>query len=653
MDRLLSRARKDYLISTGLSDSVVIVNIDVDNLSTFCAVTVTDSSWNEVDYGKSLVRQLKEELPVAQAKMQTKGADATGTGDKPYVKELTAELVSHHVGTVSSAKPVSHLSYEDIDKMFLSITTEYGSFEKLKSSYSLYLRDTGGQVEFQEMIALLIFGPSIFIFVFRVDLEFQGKFSIEYRVSKSKSTNSYTSSITIEEALLQCLASVYAMDTSSTAGVQTHKPLVFIVGTHVDRLDPPADTKKIAELDSHLDSLIKKNGFQDIVQYADDSSSQVIFPVDNTSSNDADIKPLRSKIHSLVSKNRKFSVEYPVSYLLFCLDLQKKQYSTLSLDECKDIAAKYGIVGDQVSHLLQFLHLRIGVIQYFNVDGLRHIVVKEPQVLFNKVTNLIIRTFSSRALTSSEWVEFRRGIVTASVLESVVRSNDRITTQDFLKLLLHLRIITHYPSTTDSEERYFIPCVLKHAQESSEEDLHTDVLPLYVQFQCSHCPKGLFGVLVTHLMTPECEGHGIRTSFALILEKIFRDQVSFEVKSLADQDTLSLRMFPSHLQVNFYPSISLCDHRDMSIGEVCSDVRQIIEMSIHRSLENLHYNQDQVKPLMCFKCEECPDLHHVNKGNKMYCRTTNTMLPIPLNGRCWYNEGKFHFAWLILLPNFD
>lgn len=85
--------------------------------------------------------------------------------------------------------------------------------------------------------------------------------------------------------------------------------------------------------------------------------------------------------------------------------------------------------------------------------------MKEPQVLFNKVTNLIIRTFSCKALTTKEVRDFQKGILTASVFESVVSSEDKITCQEFL---VHLRIIAPYPSPGDEEERYFLPCVLNH-----------------------------------------------------------------------------------------------------------------------------------------------------------------------------------------------
>ena len=323
---------------------------------------------------------------------------------------------------------------------------------------------------------------------------------------------------------------------------------------------------------------------------------------------------------------------------MFCLDLQNLKCSVLSFDKCKAIAAKYGIRGDQdVLHLLQFLHLRMGVIQHFDVDGLRHIVVKEPQVLFNKVTNLIIKTFSREALTTKEQEDFERGILTASVFESVVSGEDKITCKDFLKLLVHLRIITPYPSLT--EDRYFLPCVLNHVQESNEKGLRTDISPLSIQFHCKHCPKGLFGVLITHLMTPESEHDN--TAFTLLQDKIFKDQVSFEVHSHADQDEISLKISPSTVEINFFPSC--CEDRDQLIGETCNSVREIIEASVLRSLEDLHYNKHSVQPVMCLRCEHCSELHQVKKGrrcHKVYCSKSHTNARIPSQGRCWYNENQ-------------
>ena len=581
MYRLLKRERKKLSLSTGISDPIIIVDIDVDNPSTFHSVTVINpNTWEEVEYDVSLVSQMNP-VSVTTSSPEVKPELVSPSDEIPEDSEMPSSsgnlTTPQSPSAVSSAEESSeiaidgkptpadsttNLSDSEISEVISSAIAKCGGFEGFRAfltkSASLYLRDTGGQVEFQEMISLLVFGPSIFLFVFRADLDFHSKFTIEYRSSETETTNSYTSSITIEEALVQCLASVYAMDTPGKAGVKTYKPLVFIVGTHKDKLGPSADSE-IAKINKYLEAVITETGFRDLVEYANVSKSQVMFTVDNTSESDEDFKAIRSKIHSLINGRDEFTIEYPITYLLFCLELRNLKRSVLSLEECKVMAAKYGIVGDQVSHLLQFLYLRIGVIQYHDVDGLRHIVVKEPQVLFNKVTDLITRTFSCTALRGKEQRAFQKGILTASVFKTVTGSDDHITCEEFLKLLVHLRIITPYPSTTpgDKEERYFIPCVLNHVQESSEEELHTDIIPLSVQFKCSHCPKGLFGVLVTHLMTPESDGEPTCISFTLTEDKIFKDQVSFEVRSrYADEDELCLKMFPSYLEMKFFPAVT-------------------------------------------------------------------------------------------------
>ena len=285
-----------------------------------------------------------------------------------------------------------------------------------KQTSTLYLRDTGGQVEFQEMLPLLIYGPSIFFFVFRADLDFQSKLSFKYRESEGESLNCYTSSITTEEALLQCLASVYAMDTSGKDVIKTHKSLVLIVGTHIDQLGSSAE-ETIHQLNQRIHSVITENGFRDLVQYADKSNNSVMFAVDNSSESDEGFRAIRSQVNSLVSRREEFAIDYPIQYLLFCLDLQDVKKTILSLDEFKALAAKYNIVGEQIFPLLQFLHLRVGVIRYFDVDGLRDIVVLEPQVLFNSVTTLIVKTFSCEALADREAMEYKeKGMLAASTL---------------------------------------------------------------------------------------------------------------------------------------------------------------------------------------------------------------------------------------------
>ena len=668
MDRLLGRRRKKFSASTGVCDTIVIVDINVTNPSTFHPVTILESdTWEEIECDVSYVRQLGQESvnvknpPENPQKPKEKSAHTHASArPDPAMKVGAVRVAQPHSKRKDAPVPLPRrklkvgtiISSENIN----SVIKKYG-FRKvkkyLKKTCSLYLRDTGGQVEFQEMLPLLIFGPSIFFFIFRLDLNFKSKFCVKYRMSASKSINCYTSSITIEEALLQCLASVYAMDTSEEDSVKTHKPMVFIVGTHKDKLVSEAEgTDKINDLNQHLDSIIRSNGFRDLVQYAGDDHN-VMFAVDNTSDNEEDFQMIRSKVNHLINVRKWFSIEYPMSYLLFCLDLQNRKQNILTLDECKVLASQHGIEGDQVSHLLRFLHIRIGVIRYFNIEGLKHIVVKEPQVLFDMITDLLVKTFSCESITTREAFDFKKkGILAASAFEDVVKSDDKISPKEFLQLLVHLRIITPFTTSEDQEERYFIPCVLNHVPESPDEDLITDILPLLFKFKSDHCPKGIFGVLSTHLMTPEKgESEEVDTKFILIHDKIFKDQVSFEVHSPWEQDKMSLKVYSTHLEVKFFP-FSSDDDRDTPLKEVCNNVRQILEKSIFRSLKDLHYSKEKLEPTTCFKCEHCTEMHPVKTGrthHKIHCNKANKSSRIPLNGRCWYNEGQSTFLLLLIV----
>ena len=111
--------------------------------------------------------------------------------------------------------------------------------QHFENSWSLYLTDTGGQMEFQEVLPLLVSGPSIFFITFRLDQDLNQQFTIEYRLPDGGRSKPYESSLTVEEAILQTLASVASMGTFTYKGPQMKsvplKPKVLIVGTHKDK----------------------------------------------------------------------------------------------------------------------------------------------------------------------------------------------------------------------------------------------------------------------------------------------------------------------------------------------------------------------------------------------------------------------------------
>ena len=675
--RLVRKELKDFSPSTGVCEPVVIVDVGIEDSSAkHASVTVLlkAGEWSEAEFEVSVVRQMNKESititpktttprtvppPAPSTASESASSVQTSTTMTALPQPVASPLVSHSMtpcqtnGSVTSEMLTSDGA--DLSRRQLlqpppppksiqnisSVIRKYGysKVQKyLKNSYSIYLTDTGGQVEFQEMVPLLISGPSIFFFLFRIDQDIRSKFKIEYRRKDGTITNSYISSISTEDALLQCLASVDAMDITGHSDVKTHQPLVFIVGTHKDLLGSNAE-EKICEIDQQLNELIKKHGYEDLVQYADLRSNRLMFTVDNYGEGEKDFECIRSQVSEIVIGRDEFAIDYPISYLQFSLDLENMKKSIVSLDECVALAAQYGISKDQVKHLLRFLHTRIGRIKYFPVKGLHNIVVREPQVLFNKVTDLIVETFSSKRLRSREFTDFKyKGIISASVFKTVIKVEDDIDPNSFLQLLVHLRIISQITSE-DEEDRYFIPCVLNHVQASQRPEPVSNIPTLYIKFKCNHCPKGIFGVLVNTLLSNTVQS---KLKWELLPNSIFRDQVSFCIGRFKDR--VNLKFSSSFLEIVLYPSC--CESRRLHISHLCNDIRNIVDKSIKSSVKDLHYDSLKTQHYFGIKCDSCSSTHQVQDPDYedddyiMYCESEHKSCALSEDCLFWFRPKK-------------
>ena len=660
--RLVRKVPKDFSPSTGVCEPVIIVDVGIeDSSATHASVTVLlqAGEWSEAEFEVSVVRQMNKESITITPKTMTPKTMTPRTMPPPAPSTVPLQPhVSHSTTPCQTSGSVTSemLTSDKADlsrrqllpplKLISSVINKYG-YDRvqryLRNSFSIYLTDTGGQVEFQEMVPLLISGPSIFFFLFRIDQDLRSKFKISYRKKDRTVINSYVSSISTEDALLQCLASVDAMDITGQSDVKTHQPLVFIVGTHKDLLGSNAE-EKISEIDRQLINLVCKHGYQHLVQYADQQSNRLMFTVDNYSKSEEDFERIRSRVSEIVIGRDEFAIDYPISYLLFSLDLENMKKSIVSFDECVSLAAQYGISKDQVKHLLRFLHTRIGRIKYLPVKGLHNIVVREPQVLFNKVTDLIVETFSSKSLYQHELSDFKhRGIISASVFKQVLTAEDGINPNSFLKLLVHLRIISQITSLENEEDRYFIPCVLNHVQASQRPEPVSKIPTLYIEFKCNHCPKGIFGVLINTLLSSTVQS---KNKWELLPDSIFRDQVSFSVGRFKDRVTL--KFSSSFLEIVLNPSC--CESRRVHISHLCNDIRNIVDKSIKSSVKDLHYDSLKTQHYFCIKCDSCSSTHQVQDPDYedddyiMYCEREHKSCALSEDCLSWFRPKKGELA---------
>jgi len=116
-------------------------------------------------------------------------------------KKKFSSLSKNSLSSQSSSDSQNHQNLEERIGSVLKLK-KVGSLAMRESTRSLYFRDTGGQIEFQEILTILINGPSIFFFVMKAHLSLDQSLTLEYR-DVDRVINSYESTTTTREALIQ------------------------------------------------------------------------------------------------------------------------------------------------------------------------------------------------------------------------------------------------------------------------------------------------------------------------------------------------------------------------------------------------------------------------------------------------------------------
>lgn len=181
----------------------------------------------------------------------------------------------------------------------------------------------------------------------------------------------------------------------------------------------------------------------------------------------------------------------------------------------------------ELDHALQFLHKKTGLVCYFPESGLTEYVFRDPQVLFDQVTQLITNTFTFENVQERRCTRFKnKGIFSLEDLKLISEKlKHTLPSEKLIKLLEHLRIVASFSIPGEENLTYFIPCVLVHSEMCTSQHLSKSLYyipPLLVTFKCGYCPKGLSGALIVYLLTNEMKS---KFKWKLQTEKIFRDQV--------------------------------------------------------------------------------------------------------------------------------
>ena len=398
----------------------------------------------------------------------------------------------------------------------------------LEGSFTFYLTDTGGQPEFQELLAALTAGPSVFFLVFKLPDGLNQKYTVQYvrPGSDREKSKPYVSSFTVKEMLLQSLASIACTSSHTVQGSgkeEPIKPKVVLIGTHKDL----ASEEQIQTIQQELKDMLEDTDYyrQNVVEFA--SINEPVITVDNLHPEGHDIQKVRDVIQR-IANDPTFQIAVPYPSLILSLMLRRLTDPVITYQQCQSIAAQCGITSRKhLNEALTFLHTKLGVVRYFTkIPELREIVIRDPQILFDKVSNLISNTFTFDHARPSIIEKFQReGFFSLQEIERLTAvSNELLTTPKLLTLLEHLHIIAPIQDDSGRVVEYFMPCVLSHATPGpTDAPVDKTIPPLLVTFQCGYCPKGIFSALVAYLLSKGTVGG---TAWRLKKDGMARDQVT-------------------------------------------------------------------------------------------------------------------------------
>jgi ankyrin repeat protein/GTPase SAR1 family protein len=676
MKRLLGEIAPNTSPSTGAVETAI--HVKVEESCTYAA-TIGNSKWTRLEYDEEALHLMKTTSSNNSTSyaISIQGEESTDTQipDPPSaVKDSTLDSFNNaqqrtiHMQTDNSSEiqpesdpqPVAfqddtsfqvdkierthrkskHKAPIDIFKEAIKKKGLEGLIKQLTNSWSLYLTNTGGQMEFQELLPLLVSGPSMFFITFQLHKDLKECFQVEYELPSGESSKCYQSSLSILDSILQTLSTIAAMGTFVYKGLQKKcvplKPKVFLIGTHKDQLDNKSAATIINNIDAQLQKVIKSTSHyrEGIIQFA--SESQMIFTVNNHDPSDSDFQTIRSAVDKTVEKGD-YKMESPAHWMIYSLVVRQLKNRVESYDECFAIAKECGIKDEnEFNEALHFIHTKMGLVRYFPHEGLKDIVIVDPQILFEKVTELIVETFTFENLLDHSKLEAfeHMGIFDLSDFTKISsRIGQKLTPTLFAKLLEYLRIAARFQQ--DGETKYFLPCVLTHAQ--VKQNVYSSTIPqLIATFQCGYCPKGLFGTLITYLINNEMQSD---FEWELNTENIYRDEVCFQV---GPYDTVTIRFMPTHLQISCAESNPDLSRINCTQEDICQEVRESVEKGIKTVTSAINYINAQHSFTFYCTSDVCSKDPHPSKLEKhreklctLWCEKLNKPFSLPSGYEKW------------------
>lgn len=582
--------------STGVVDSRH--SVVVRCVSNTTAIVTEESEWSSIKSHTEEVNMFLQALN--ENKIKPASADVEGIGSIPSSHPVMTVSESPESQPTVQAHPLHsgtpRESTEDTEEVLAMFTKVMGSkhWKEVKRLLKAHLRieDAGGQPELMDMLPAFTIGSAVYLVFLNLKHDLQSLYDVTYCNSSGESSTPIKSTYTVEEMLLTALSSISCSNTSTTAfspevttdpdlkkilGIS--KSIAYIVGTHKDQVSE----QDIAEFDEKLQKLIRSTDFfeKDIVQFSSDD--RLVVTMDNMDGGTEEINEIRKLLEAGMMRHFK-KMTIPAAWLLFSVCLRMRDVRTTNLESCLQLSKQFKMTEFETKIALWFLHHHAGVMMYFpDIPELKDFVIIDPQVVYDSVTNLILRSLKSKEVGKAAAERFKKtGQFSLDDLNASIAKvpGDNIPPAKLVALLLYLHIIACIP-VTDGEMTYIMTCVLENASKEELDSFQKNVsgshsvAPIMIRYKCGFVPFGVFPAIIASLIGNK--------SLKLIKTGIKKNRVQF--RHGPDRTLVTFMSWPTYyeIKVQRLPTAKTQPH------EECVDITEIVKSTFERVSSRMNY----------------------------------------------------------------
>ncbi len=522
----------------------------------------------------------------------------------------------------------------------------------------VYLVDTGGQPQFQEILPNFI-RSSINILVHKLSQKLSDYPGFSYNGVRYEVADSMkVSNISIIEQSVRSVCS----SVRTTEETNQIIPSIAIVGTFEDEYKKSWPDQNVEEhlrertreISSHLEHFTSSTQTCRILSYR--RNNQIIYPIDGSVSGWSDNSKVVDDLKEIIQNNTGIELTVPIWYIVFLQDIKAEFLHRMkannarkyfSIDECFKIAEKC-LVSPSIEDIEMALKTfnEMNIILYFP-ESLKDLVFVEPSFLYRIVTDIIVRSFERKDIQSRNFNT--TGIITKGFLQDIDSFQSlcgSFTQEHFLKLLMDILIIADI-----GNDKYFMPCVLPlHAHDEEELKRMEGEMkrqqniegPLVISFGDKISPRGLFCSMIVDLQ--QCFG------WKLVEEDQVqkRNRIEFHVSRSDNKHLLGTATIVD--KVNCLEVYTTCSSNN------CIFVHHTVRNSLFKACQNMKYSPLTLEIEIGLYCNQnqCIDKprHHTvcshNQKNWMEkCRSRKSRsIALTSERAVWFSEeklGKDHY----------